>query len=90
VTSSKRAKKQPDPRRTPERLADGFMPALLKERSTGLNLLCESRPEAVALAKELRRRGWKAKPRLALNLQTGKAVDYVDVARPNAFVVGAE
>ncbi len=77
-------RKKPDPKRTPARLADAFEPALLKQkvwtRSTGMNLICESKEEAAALVVELKSRGWKAKPDIGINLKSGKGVHYVFVS----------
>lgn len=80
ATAKKRATKKaaPDPKRTPERLADAFMPRLLKHN--GANLVCTCRDEALDLSRELRQRGWKAKAAMGLNIQTRKAFDYVEVA----------
>jgi hypothetical protein len=82
----KRAPKA-DPNRTPERLANGFEP-MLRDADWGprrayRNLVCENKEEADALAAELRRRGWKAKPGRGINLRTGKGFSYVYVTGPS-------
>lgn len=71
--------KKPNPSRTPEKLADGFVKGLQKAPRQCANLICLDRAEALSLSRELRRRGFKAKAAMGFNTRTFKAFDYVEV-----------
>lgn len=64
--------------RTPQALADAFEPLLAGKRCP-VNLRCESKAEAAAVAAELKRRGWKVTATWAINLATGKSSDVARV-----------
>ncbi len=77
--------------RTAKRLADAFEPTLEQKkwgRRTRLNLQCESEDEAVLVAHELQRRGWKASYEKALggSWEQPRPVDVVVVKGRKAQV----
>lgn len=78
--------------RTAKRLADGFEPTLRDKRwtrSASVNLICESEDEAVLLAHELKKRGWKAEVTPGWAGASLKPVDAVRVTGPATRVVHA-
>jgi len=66
------------PKRTAKTLADLFEPTIISKNGKG-NLHCASEDEAVLLAHELKKRGWKAKVGSGITdlMTTPRVVDLV-------------
>ncbi len=76
--------------RTAKRLADGFEPTLRDKRWTRrarVNLICESEDEAVLLAHELGKRGWKTQVSTVLAGADPHPGSAVTVTGPSSRVV---
>ena len=80
-------KKAGDPRRTPELIVDLLAPQLEAvpkwTRSTHTSFQCESEDEAVAVVRELKRRGWKAFKDVGVSLSNGKGWHYAVITGPS-------